>query len=71
MLFRSRAFALAAGLLVLVQIALGVLSLRLTLAVPVVTVAHQIAAALLVALLAALAVRCWRQPSPCLELNHG
>jgi len=55
----ERPFALAAALLVLLQIALGVLSLRLSLSVPVVTVAHQLGAALLVAVLAALTVRSW------------
>ena len=39
------------------QIALGVLTLRLSLAVPLVTVAHQLTAALLVAVLSALAMR--------------
>ena len=55
----ERPFALAAALLVLLQIALGVLSLRLSLSVPAVTVAHQLGAALLVAVLAALTVRSW------------
>ena len=55
----ERPFALAAALLVLLQIALGVLSLRLRLSVPAVTVAHQLGAALLVAVLAALTVRSW------------
>ncbi len=41
-----------AGLLVILQIALGVATLRLHLAVPAVTIAHQSGAALLVALLA-------------------
>ena len=61
--------ALASGL-VLVQIALGVLSLRLTLAVPGVTVAHQITAALLVAVLSALVVRVRRPAETSLELSH-
>jgi cytochrome c oxidase assembly protein subunit 15 len=56
--------------LVLAQIALGVLSLRLTLAVPGVTVAHQITAALLVASLTALLVRVRRPVTPPLELSH-
>lgn len=55
----DRPLALAAALLVLLQIALGVLSLRLSLSVPAVTVAHQLGAALLVAVLAALTVRSW------------
>ena len=55
----DRPLALAAALLVVLQIALGVLSLRLSLSVPAVTVAHQLGAALLVAVLAALTVRSW------------
>jgi cytochrome c oxidase assembly protein subunit 15 len=66
----ARSLAASAGLLVLAQVALGVLSLRLTLAVPAVTVAHQVTAALLVAVLAALAVRCRRSLSDPLELSH-
>ena len=53
-----------AVLLVLVQVALGVLTLRLGLSQPVVTVAHQLVAALLIALLAALLVRSPNLPSP-------
>lgn len=49
----SRLLAGAAGVLVLLQIALGVATLRLALAVPAVTIAHQLSAALLVAVLAA------------------
>ena len=67
---RERPLAALAALLVLLQIALGVLSLRLTLAVPGVTVAHQITAALMVAVLSALAVRLWRPAQPVLELSH-
>lgn len=52
-----RAFALVAPLLVTAQVALGIATLRLQLAVPAVTVAHQLAAALLVALLGAAAGR--------------
>ena len=54
-----RQWPLLAGLTVLVstQVALGVLTLRLGLSQPTVTVAHQLVAALLVALLAALAAR--------------
>lgn len=48
---------LSAGALVAVQIVLGVFALRLGLAEPLVTVAHQAVAALLVAVLAALAAR--------------
>jgi cytochrome c oxidase assembly protein subunit 15 len=47
----GRALALGAGLLVLAQVALGVLTLRLQLAAPAVTIAHQLVAALLVAVL--------------------
>lgn len=60
---------IAAGA-VLAQITLGVLSLRLTLAVPAVTVAHQVGAALLVAVLAALFSRSLLQRSNP-ELRHG
>jgi cytochrome c oxidase assembly protein subunit 15 len=52
-----RAFALLAPLLALAQVSLGIATLRLQLAVPAVTVAHQLVAALLVALLAAAAGR--------------
>lgn len=67
-------------LLVLVQVALGVLTLRLGLSQPAVTVAHQLVAALLIALLAALLVRSPDLPSPsrsvvlddtALEACHG
>jgi len=66
--------------LVVVQIALGVLTLRLGLAAPLVTVAHQLVASLLVALLAALTCRRPRPAdlaaaadpdSPSLEPCHG
>ena len=53
-----------AVLLVLVQVALGVFTLRLGLSQPAVTVAHQLVAALLIALLAALLVRSPDRPSP-------
>ncbi|MFM7653024.1 MAG: COX15/CtaA family protein [Vulcanococcus sp.] len=66
----ERPLAALAALLVLVQIGLGVLSLRLTLAVPGVTVAHQITAALLVAVLSALVVRLGRPAESSLELSH-
>jgi len=52
------ALAGAAAALVGLQVALGVWSLRLQLQVPLVTVAHQIGAALLVGLLAAMLARC-------------
>ncbi|ABB34383.1 COX15/CtaA family protein [Synechococcus sp. CC9605] len=53
-----------AVLLVLIQVALGVFTLRLGLSQPVVTVAHQLVAALLIALLSALLVRSPDRPSP-------
>lgn len=62
---RQGPYALAALLLVALQIALGVLTLRLSLAVPLVTVAHQLTAALLVGVLSALAMR--HRPIPCSE----
>ena len=61
--FGASALALVAG-----RIALGVASLQLQLAVPLVTVAHQIGAALLVAVLAA-ATAVVVQPSPLID--HG
>jgi cytochrome c oxidase assembly protein subunit 15 len=60
------------------QVLLGMVTLRLSLAVPLVTVGHQITAALLVAVLAALAVRGWWSASPNpmvspfpLQASHG
>ena len=67
----ERPLALAGAGLVALQIALGVLSLRLSLRVPAITVAHQISAALLVALLAALAVRALRSAPNLPEVSHG
>lgn len=61
---RQLPLALFAGALVALQVLLGIASLRLTLAVPAVTVAHQLTAALLVAVLAALTARGLRRPSP-------
>jgi cytochrome c oxidase assembly protein subunit 15 len=58
----DRILAALAAALVLSQIALGVFSLRLTLAVPAVTVAHQLGAALLVAVLTALFSRSLLRP---------
>ncbi len=66
----ERTLAVLAAMAVLVQIALGVFSLRLTLAVPAVTVAHQLVAALLVAVLAALFSRSLLQLSP-QDNSHG
>ena len=54
---RQWPFLLGLSLLVSAQVALGVLTMRLGLSQPGVTVAHQLVAALLVALLAALVVR--------------
>ena len=56
MLFRSW-LARTAALLVPVQIALGIICLRLGLSDPWITVSHQLVAAMLVALLGA----CWGQ----------
>ena len=58
---REWRLATAAAALTAGQVLLGVVTLRLALAAPLVTVGHQITAALLVAVLAALAVR-GRQP---------
>ena len=59
--------------LVAMQIGLGIWTLRLQLAVPAVTVAHQLVAALLVALLSAVLARALGplQPDPSQELAHG
>lgn len=67
---RQRRLGVLAALLVLLQVALGVFSLRLSLSQPGVTVAHQITAALLVAVLAALTACSWQQ-QPISELSHG
>jgi cytochrome c oxidase assembly protein subunit 15 len=76
---RLRRFSLGPALLAPLQVALGVFTLRLELQQPLVTVAHQLLAALLVALFGALwgltltarspatAVSC----SPPLEMAHG
>ncbi len=70
-----RGFALVSGGLVLVQVVLGISTLRLALAVPAVTVAHQFTAALLVAVLGALLGRSWPGSTssvpPTLEVDHG
>jgi cytochrome c oxidase assembly protein subunit 15 len=59
--------------LVALQVGLGIWTLRLQLAVPAVTVAHQLVAALLVALLSAVLARALAplQPHPSQELAHG
>ncbi|NQV09885.1 MAG: COX15/CtaA family protein [Cyanobacteria bacterium] len=63
--------ATAAVVLVTLQVLLGVFTLRLALAVPLLTVGHQITAALLVAVLAALAVRTWRSSVPSADLGRS
>jgi cytochrome c oxidase assembly protein subunit 15 len=69
-----RALTLAAGALVAVQIGLGLASLRSQLALPAIVVAHQLVAALLVALLAAAWSRSLasstRDLSPVQTLTH-
>lgn len=62
-----RLLAAVSASLVLGQLALGVATLRLQLSVPAVTVAHQVTAALLVALLSALVVRAFQFS----EVRHG
>jgi cytochrome c oxidase assembly protein subunit 15 len=59
--------------LVALQIGLGIWTLKLQLAMPAVTVAHQLVAALLVALLSAVLARALGQlqPQPSKELVHG
>jgi len=57
--------------LVLAQVALGVISLRLSLAVPAVTIAHQLGAALLVAVLAGLMARGDRPSTVPSQAIHG
>ena len=74
-----RRFALAAAGLVIVQVLLGILTLRLQLSEPLVTVAHQMVAALLVAMLGSIGGRSLvsRLSSraipvhPSLEMAHG
>ncbi len=70
---RSRGMAVAAAGLVVLQVVLGVLTLRLQLAVPAVTIAHQLTAALLVGVLGGLWGRAFPSPSvPVrLEVAHG
>ena len=58
-----------AGVLVAVQVLLGVLTLRLSLSEPLVTVGHQLVAALLIATFSAAAVALRPAPSP--ALRHG
>jgi cytochrome c oxidase assembly protein subunit 15 len=69
----------AAAGLVCLQVVLGVASLRATLSEPLLTVAHQVVAAVLVAVLAAITARGWRTaaptatvvPTPSLDACHG
>lgn len=73
---RLRGLATAAATLVGLQVALGVLTLRGQLQLPVLTVAHQLVAALLIALLGATVGRtlhAWlqRPASPSLEMSCG
>jgi cytochrome c oxidase assembly protein subunit 15 len=70
---RSRALAFAGAGLVVVQVVLGVLTLRLQLAVPAVTIAHQLTAALLVGVLGGLWGLAFPSPSvpDRLEVAHG
>jgi cytochrome c oxidase assembly protein subunit 15 len=73
------ALALGSAVLVAGQVALGIWTLRLQLESPLVTIAHQLTAALLVGLLAALVARCFgRRPARSLlasdvpsEVVHG
>ena len=58
-----------AGVLVAAQVLLGVLTLRLSLSEPLVTVGHQLVAALLIATFSAAAVALRPTPSP--ALRHG
>lgn len=71
----GRGLALAGSGLVLLQVVLGITTLRLELAVPAITVTHQFVAALLVAVLGALLGRTWpgltRSAQPNLEVDHG
>ncbi len=70
---RTRGFAFASAGLVVVQVVLGVLTLRLQLAIPAVTIAHQLTAALLVGVLGGLWGLAFPSPSvPArLEVAHG
>jgi len=65
----ARRLGVTAGALAACQVVLGVLTLKLALAEPLVTVAHQLLAALLVAPLPAVALAL--RPNSPLELSHG
>ena len=60
----TRRLMLLAGLLVVLQVLLGVMTLRLALAEPLVTVGHQLIAALLIATFPAAALSLRPAPSP-------
>jgi len=68
-------YVLVSALLVAAQVALGILTLRLQLQVPAVTIAHQLVAALLVALTGTIATRAlsssFRLRPSSLEVIHG
>ena len=69
-----RLLAALAGLLVVLQLSLGIATLRLALSQPALTVAHQLTAALLIAVLAALAGRSLpvaASAAPLQEMAHG
>jgi cytochrome c oxidase assembly protein subunit 15 len=69
-----RLLAGLAGLLVVLQLSLGIATLRLALSQPALTVAHQLTAALLIAVLAALAGRSLpvaASAAPPQEMAHG
>lgn len=73
---RSRALAAGAAILVALQVALGILTLRWQLHLPFLTIAHQLVAALLVALLGAISGRTLQArlqslTSPSLEISCG
>jgi len=67
--------AIASVVLVFLQVVLGILTLRLQLQAPEITIAHQLVAALLVGLIGAMAGRCLSplfRTRPCrLEVIHG
>ena len=65
----ARRLLTLAGVFVAAQVLLGVLTLRLSLSEPLVTVGHQLVAALLIATFSAAAVALRPTPSP--ALRHG
>lgn len=68
---QGRGLAIGALGLVIVQVALGVAVLRHQLMLPSITIAHQLVAALLVALLASAMARSFGRPQADLEWAHG